>query len=214
VDFYVTPLVHPTTVRQGNWHLEPAQQAYLTRLVENEKANLPPPTWNTAEPPPGAYLYPSLAQLDEWWTEFKAGGYDAISHDLETAGQFIICDGLTPLDTTTGRVGSSLCLRFRGHDGVRWWASYTEHERAVRWLGKVLADPTISFVGHNIVGFDIPILKQHGFDVAGPLIDTMVLMSRAYPEFKKGLGYCATLFLWAPAWKLMVKDTDDGAEKS
>jgi hypothetical protein len=42
----------------------------------------------------------------------------------------------------------------------------------------------------------------------------MVLMSRAYPEFQKGLQFCATLFLGAPAWKRMVKDTDDGAEKT
>lgn len=214
MNFYITPTIHPTTIRQGNWNKEPAQHAYLKRLVESVNAGEAPRDWQTDSPPPGSYLYPNLAQLDSWWDEFKEGDYDAISHDLETAGQFIICTGLTPLHIETGRVGRSLCLRFRGHGGTRWWATYAEHERATRWLGKVLADPLVSFVGHNVVGFDIPILKRHGFEINGPIEDTMVLMSRAYPEFQKGLGYCATLFLWAPAYKRMVKDVDDGAEKT
>lgn len=214
MEFYVTPLIHPTTIRQGNWHKEPAQNAYLARLVDETRDGSLPKRWECDLPPDNSYLYPSLAQLDAWWVEFKEGNYDAISHDLETAGQFIICDGLTPFSTRTGVVGRSLCLRFRGHGGVRWWSSYSEHERAVRWLGKVLGDPAVAFCGHNIIGFDIPMLEAHGFEIPGRLIDTMVLMSRAYPEFPKGLQYCATLFLGAPAWKRMVKDTDDGAEKT
>ena len=212
--FYHTALIHPVTIRSGNYHKEPAQQTYLCRVVENEKKSQDPKDWNTHEPPVGSYLYPSLTQLDEWWDEFLAGGYDAISHDLESAGQFIICDGLTPLNSKTGEIGRSLCLRFRGVGGCRWWPSWKDHHAAVQWLGKVLSHPGIAFVGHNVVGYDIPILREHGFTLGGPVIDTMVLMSRAYPEFPKGLQFCATLFLEAPAWKRMVKDTDDGAEKT
>jgi len=213
-EFWVTPLIHPQTIRAGQYSKEPAQQVYLDRLVRNEKAGLSPKRWNTTEAPEGSYLYPSLRQLDEWWDEFKEGGYDAISHDLETAGQFIICDGLTPIQLGSGRIGRSLCLRFRGVGGSRWWANHADHARAVEWFAKVLGDPVITFVGHNVVGFDIPILLEHGFEIPGEILDTMVLQSRAYPEFQKGLQFCSTLFLWAPAWKRMVKVEDDGSEKS
>ena len=212
--FYVTALMDPNQIRQGQWSKEPAQQLYLDRLVEREKAGDPPIQWDTTKPPPGSLLYPSIPQLRQWWTDFKKEGYNAISHDLETAGQFIICDGLTPLNLDTGKVGPSLCLRFRGHGGVRWWNSFTKHTEAANWLGKVLADPEVSFVGHNVVGFDIPILLEHGFEINGPICDTMVLMSRAYPEMRKGLGYCATLFCGAPAWKLAIKVEDDAPDKS
>lgn len=204
--FYVTPLIHPIAIRADQWAKEPAQQEYLSRVVRIEKAGETPPDWDTERPPPGTLLYPSLDELDEWWDEFKREGYDVISHDLETAGQFIICDGLTPVCTRTGRVGHTLVLRFRGAYGVRWWSSWAEHLRAVEWYAKVLADPSVCFVGHNVVGFDIPILFAHGFEIPGVIIDTMVLMSRAYPEMQKGLQFCATLFLWAPAWKRQIKE--------
>jgi len=203
--FYITPLMDPDTIRRGQLEKEPVQQAYLNRLVREMKENGAPTVWDTSKPPPGALLYPTLNQLDQWWINFKEGGYDAISHDLETAGRYIICDGLTPLRIDTGTLGQSLCLRFRGRYGHHWWPNRSEHNKAVSWLGMVLAEPSVSFVGHNIVGFDIPILHDHGFEVAGPILDTMVLMSRAYPELQKGLGFCATLFTGAPAWKRMVR---------
>jgi len=209
--FYITPLIDPETIRKGQWEREPVQQIYLNRLVAQHKTGQPPRDWNTSRPPPGALLYPTLNQLDEWWTEFKAEGYDAISHDLETAGQFIIMDGLTPLRLSDSQLGRPLCLRFRGYRGCRWWSKYSEHTRAVAWLGKVLMDPDVTFIGHNVVGFDIPILNAHGLPVQGPILDTMVLMSRAYPELQKGLGFCATMFVGAPAWKLMTKQ-QAGAE--
>jgi len=212
--FYVTPLTHPSTIRGGQWARGPAQQTYLSRLVAREKQGLDPVDWDTSKPPPGSYLYPSLAQLDEWWDLFKEGPYDAISHDLETAGQYIICDGLTPLCVATGELGPSLCLHFRGHNGVRWWRTYGDHYRAVCWLGKVLADPAVAFVGHNVISFDLPFLAANDLPVAGPALDTMVLMSRAWPEIPKGLQFTATLLLGAPAWKRMVKAEDDGAEKT
>lgn len=211
--FYVTPLLHPSTVRQGQWHREPAQQVYLNRVVSRHKKGLKPYDWQVSLPPPGSYLYPNLWQLDQWWQEFLDGDFDAISHDLETAGQFIICDGLTPFHVESGRCGRSLCLRFRGHGGSRWFRTYREHCAAVDWLGRALAHPGVAFVGHNVVGFDIPILLDHGFTIEGPIIDTMVLQSRAYPELQKGLQFCATMFVGAPAWKGMVKEQDEGEGK-
>jgi len=212
--FYVTPVMDPATIRKANWEREPAQQIYLNRLVERHKNGQPPVQWNTDKPPPGGILYPSLTQLAEWRRELDEGDFDAISHDLETAGQFVICDGITPFNLRTGHIGRPICLRFRGHGGHRWWPSFREHCEAVNFLGDLLADPGLAFVGHNIVGFDIPFLESLGFTVGGPIIDTMVLMNRAYPELPKGLQFTATLFCGAPAWKRMIKDTDDGAEKT
>jgi len=204
----------PATVRKAQWHKEPAQQIYMNRLVRSYKDDTSPLGPDTSEPPTGSYLYPSLRQLAEWTDHLNSGSFNAVSHDLETAGQFIICDGITPLDTRTGLVGRSLCLRFRGHGGHRWWPTWREHLAATIWLGDLLGRADLAFVGHNIVGFDIPILELHGLPVAGPIIDTMVLMNRAHPELQKGLQFTATLFCGAPAWKRMVKEQDDGDGKT
>lgn len=43
----------------------------------------------------------------------------------------------------------------------------------LRCLGPLLANPAIIKLGHNLK-YDIEVLKRHGFDIAGPLFDTMI----------------------------------------
>lgn len=49
-------------------------------------------------------------------------------------------------------------------------------------------------VGHNLK-YDLSILKWNGFEVKGPLLDTMLAHSMKEPEMRHGLDYLANLYL-------------------
>ena len=211
---WCTPLLHPAHITRGRWNAEEAQQNALARLVEVVKAGGEPPQWDTSQPPEGAWIYPSLSQLTDWRGEFTTAGHDAVVYDLETAGDHIICVGMMGLTLETGARGRGLCLRFRLREGRRYWPNPREHCLAVEFLSRFLDDPTVATVVHNGVSFDIPLLMEHGFRVRGPIVDTMVLSSRAYAEMPKGLQFLATRYLWAPCWKTMTDETDEPEGKA
>ncbi|MEZ6116816.1 MAG: DNA polymerase I [Pirellulaceae bacterium] len=52
----------------------------------------------------------------------------------------------------------------------------------------------IKKIGHNLK-YDLTVLKWHGIDVAGELMDTMLAHSMKEPEIKHGLDYLAKLYL-------------------
>lgn len=203
------PVLHPAALVRGQWHKEPAQQITIDRVADYLKTGEDPNPWNIDEPPPNSILYPTLSDLKEFYEDTKAGGWDALSHDLENAGSHIICDGMTQLRLETGETGASLCLRFRIKGGALYWSNWEDHLAAVGWLWWVLADPSVAKVMHNGVTHDVPILEQMGFRVEGRLIDTMILMHTAYSELPKGLQYLATFFNGSPVWKSMTDETDE-----
>ncbi|MCA9131156.1 MAG: DNA polymerase I, partial [Planctomycetales bacterium] len=58
----------------------------------------------------------------------------------------------------------------------------------------VLQNDSITKVGHNLK-FDLTLLKWHGLEVRGPLMDTMLAHSMKEPEMRHGLDYLAKLYL-------------------
>lgn len=207
---FVTPLVHPAAITRGRWNIEEAQEAYLRRLAPYIKEGREPPVWDVTQAPPGACLYPDLGDLNRWSLQLD-GTFDAVVYDLETTGDFIICVGMVPLDLVEGTMGWPLCLRFRRQGGARYWPTPTQHLAAVEWLASHLDDPALGSVFHNGTSFDVPLLVKHGFRLRGPIVDTMVMSSRAYAEMPKGLQFLATRYLWAPVWKTLT-DPDDEME--
>jgi DNA polymerase-1 len=55
-------------------------------------------------------------------------------------------------------------------------------------------DTSIEKIGHNLK-YDLSLLKWHGIDVRGKLMDTMLAHSMKEPEMKHGLDYLAQLYL-------------------
>ena len=78
----------------------------------------------------------------------------------------------------------------------------------------LLAMDTITKVFHNGVVYDVPILRYLGFEVKGRLIDTLNLAHACYPELSKGLQFTATLYNWAPCWKRLTEEADEGDGKA
>lgn len=58
----------------------------------------------------------------------------------------------------------------------------------------LLENPAIEKIGHNLK-YDLTLLKWNGFEVAGPLMDTMLAHSMKEPEMTHGLDYLAKLYL-------------------
>lgn len=59
---------------------------------------------------------------------------------------------------------------------------------------ELFANPEIEMVGHNLK-YDVSLLKWHGLDVGGTLLDTMLAHSMKEPEMRHGLDYLAKLYL-------------------
>ena len=58
----------------------------------------------------------------------------------------------------------------------------------------IFENPEIEKVGHNLK-YDVTLLKWHGIEVAGTLMDTMLAHSMKEPEMNHGLDYLAKLYL-------------------
>ena len=58
----------------------------------------------------------------------------------------------------------------------------------------IFEDESIEKVGHNLK-YDITLLKWHGLEVRGTLMDTMLAHSMKEPEMPRGLDYLANLYL-------------------
>ena len=58
----------------------------------------------------------------------------------------------------------------------------------------LLENESIKKVGHNLK-YDLSLLKWQGFDVKGPLFDTMLAHSMKEPEMRHGLDYLSNLYL-------------------
>ncbi len=58
----------------------------------------------------------------------------------------------------------------------------------------IFEDESIEKIGHNLK-YDLSLLRWHGFDVRGKLVDTMLAHSMKEPEMRHGLDYLSTLYL-------------------
>ena len=216
---WVLPIIHPASIVRGRWHEEPAQIVYLKRLASILRGENTPPVDDVDSPPPNTLLWPSLTTLKEFNDELTQeidelyGLYwNTLSVDIESAGPFVTLIGITALSTTRGEVGPTLSLPFRIQHGQNYWPTWEDHLSATTYLYSWLANPELDKVFHNGITYDVPILEEHGFIVLGELWDTMVMQHYMYPEMRKGLQYCATLYTGALYWKGMLDPDKDEAE--
>src|SRR5690606_26088031 len=80
---------------------------------------------------------------------------------------------------------------FASHDEATMRA---EAIQALTEVRDALADERIEKVGHNLK-FDVGLLRWHGFDVRGPLFNTMLAHSHIEPDQRHGMDYLAEVYL-------------------
>ena len=206
---YINPILHPSGIIRGRWSLEPCQIKYLTRINKCIREQSPPPLVDINLPPPRCELFPTPVQIAGFVSETQGGEWDTIGVDIENAGRFIICIGITQLSLDTGEIGRTVVVRFRRRGGKLWWSNDGDLGMVVESCDDLLGDPDIGMVFHNGTTHDVPILEEVGFRVRGRLIDTMLLAHTAWSEIPKSLQFTSTLHIWAPVWKLLTETGDE-----
>lgn len=90
----------------------------------------------------------------------------------------------------------------------RYWS---KDEEKIIWRLLQKALQVCLCVGHNSCHFDFSMLaRKHGI-VANFVDDTMFAMWSCYPEFKKSLSFCSSIFTDNPYWKDELKLARSGA---
>jgi DNA polymerase-1 len=115
----------------------------------------------------------------------KLLGQPRICFDTETTG-------LDP------RVAFPLGMAFSFQKQEAWYVVIPEENDMAQAIldefRPVFENESILKVGHNLK-YDITLLKWHGIEVQGQLLDTMLAHSMKEPEMKHGLDYLAKLYL-------------------
>ena len=91
-------------------------------------------------------------------------------------------------------LGLAFC--FQPH--AAWYVVLPPQRDAIRQVLEefrpVWEDEGVEKIGHNLK-YDLTVLKWHGLEVRGNLLDTMLAHSMKEPEMKHGLDYLARLYL-------------------
>lgn len=102
---------------------------------------------------------------------------------------------------TTGldpRNAFPLGMSFSYESGRAWYVVIPEEEDMAQAIlnefRPIFENESITKVGHNLK-YDITLLKWHGIEVQGELLDTMLAHSMKEPEMKHGLDYLSKLYL-------------------
>lgn len=205
--YYILSVLHPANILRGQFGKEPAQIHYLRHyrgLLVDLEAGREPSLIDVSEPPPGATLFPTRSDLEEWRLGPLAEG---VTVDVEAAGPHLICVGLCRVADER-----SVCLRFRSQGGAVYWPTFDELCWAIEWLGEVLANPEIPLVFHNGSYDILEVLEAYGWKVVNYAFDTMLGQHVVFPEMPKALQFCATLHCRIPGWKWLVKEDEESGE--
>ena len=100
-----------------------------------------------------------------------------IVFDMETFGKTnLACAGFSAMDPERAYV-------FQCNDPIR-----------ILKVRQVLEDPRTEKVGHNICGYDVPMLDCLGWSVANVRWDTMVAQHILTPDLQKSLGFLTSIY--------------------
>ena len=89
-------------------------------------------------------------------------------------------------------LGIAFC--FQPHKAYYVVCQTDDSEDVLEEFRAVFENEQIEKIGHNLK-YDVTLLKWHGIDVGGTLLDTMLAHSMKEPEMNHGLDYLAKLYL-------------------
>ena len=133
-------------------------------------------------------------------------------HEIELVMQEMRSAGICAVDIEVSNFEIS-CLSFAASSDTSYsillqdQGMWTASEELQIWnlIASVLEDESITKIGQNFI-FDMHFIMSHQhIFVRGPVIDTMIGHSIAYPDFLKGLGFLGSCYTHRPYWKDMVK---------
>lgn len=114
---------------------------------------------------------------------------------LEGVSEFCLDTETTGLDARTA-LPLGLAISFAKNEAyyVVCPEDPDEARAVIEEFRHLFENEAITKVGHNLK-YDLTLLKWQGFEVKGPLLDTMLAHSMKEPEMRHGLDYLAQLYL-------------------
>ncbi|MCO8122810.1 DNA polymerase I [Stieleria sp. TO1_6] len=114
---------------------------------------------------------------------------------LQQQSEFCFDSETTGLDPRTA-TPLGLAFSFKPHEAYYVVCPDDPEQRQAMLMEfqPLLADESITKIGHNLK-YDVSLLKWNGVNVAGPLLDTMLVHTMTEPEMPHGLDALAELYL-------------------
>ena len=194
---WLAPIWQPSAILRGAWAQDPFQPIYLKRakaIAEGHEPHVLEPN----EPPPGALLDPTPAEMWHWYGGITSG--DLVAVDIEAAGPHITCIGMCRLSDLV-----AIVFRFRNCGGL---PELEDIDTRIEICDLVLARKDVGLVFQNGQAYDIPQLELSAFVVEGYWdigFDTMLGGFCCYPDPPKDLQFLACVYGGFSPWKHTVK---------
>jgi len=201
----IIPTWHPAYIGR-QW------QEFLTGVYDWNKIKRQSLSAGYIEPAEYFTLNPSIYDIEKFVMEIEArtakGENVVLGIDLET----YMFDN--PLQTPIKLVGIAttertvMVIPFITQSGNYYWPTHDESVRAVMAIGRLLENPRITKMCHHAL-FDILVLMNHGWDVVGPIYDTMIGHFLVYHLSAQSLEYLVSIYADYQPWKLVKGNTDE-----
>ena len=162
--------------------IEPVQPATVEINIKEE--DMPAAVDRNIHNTPHDY---SLVQSDKEIKDLVTylSGFEEICFDTETTG-------IDPNDAEL--VGMSFSVKPGEGFYVTCPADQKETARQLRFFASLFADTKKTWIGHNIK-YDLLILKWYGYELAGPVFDSMVAHFAIEPDGKNGMDALSERYL-------------------
>lgn len=189
------PTFHPANILR-NWSQRPI---VIADFMKAQRESLFP---EIRRPSRQILINPTLSEIGDWITRALKLGRP-LACDIETANKQITQVGfaLSPSDALVIPL-----LDRRNPDGSFWPTLQSESQVWLK-IKEVLESPIVK-VGQNFL-YDLQYIVRMGIRPQNCISDTMLLHHALYPEMQKGLGFLASLYADAHAWKLMRHRTEE-----
>lgn len=156
------------------------------------------------------WINPLLSDLDVFYNEYikpMCGGDIPVAYDIETMkmdrdGEFercLTCIGFAPNSSV------AIVVPFYSSNGGNYWYTAEQEYKAWAWVQKILEDPTLKKLAHNIAYDASWMAHELGIRTMGIIEDTMHMHHALEPELPKSLGVLGSIFTEEQAWKTLAK---------
>ena len=202
-------IIHPSAISRGNFGWESPTRKALRRLATDMHAPGPtPPDPQVVGTPPGALLFPTPTQIEEYLTDplMEQG----VVVDIENPGNVLKIVGWCRLADL-----KSLVVWFVMWDGSPAWEDHRERALVFNLVKRAWGNTRIPIWTHNGQAHDLPYMEKYGFGPIGNFGgDTMLMLRHAFPEQPAGLLWAACNLVGGFPYKHWIKwDEQDDTEQ-
>jgi uracil-DNA glycosylase family 4 len=156
-------------------------------------------------------LNPTVEVIEKWVADtlerVDKGLLTHIAIDTETGiSNNVLTNPLKMIGFATSEQ-DAIVIPFKTQAGCWNWSTVAENTYVIQLVARILEDQRITKVIQNSL-FDVAVLMSHGWEIRGPIFDTMLARFLTYNQSTLNLGYLVSIYADFPAWKLNPGVTD------